>query len=171
METLDLPTIGCNATNMYATVLEWWAYPCNYSTTGARQPCNATVLSRERIHVSLTFGCLATTGVSNLRLPNNDGIRPNTSQYKEVKLSLNKPWRNIGLWDGDDPALSRQPAHRLWWGRQPYHWPRFKKETFSGTHFCWRLSNIQGNNAPGRIKLLVIFSVTSPGNEIATFCS
>jgi hypothetical protein len=27
----------------------------------------------------LTFGCLATTGVSNLRLPNNDGIRPNVT--------------------------------------------------------------------------------------------
>jgi hypothetical protein len=38
---------------------EWWAYPCK----------------------CLTFGCLATTGMSNLRLPNNDGIRPNTSQY------------------------------------------------------------------------------------------
>jgi hypothetical protein len=29
----------------------------------------------------LTFVCLATTAVSNLRLPNNDSIRPNTSQY------------------------------------------------------------------------------------------
>jgi hypothetical protein len=29
----------------------------------------------------LTFGCLATTGVSNFRLSNKDGIRPNTSQY------------------------------------------------------------------------------------------
>jgi hypothetical protein len=38
---------------------EWWAYPCK----------------------CLTFGCLATTGVSNFRLPNNDGIRHNTSQY------------------------------------------------------------------------------------------
>jgi hypothetical protein len=27
METLDLPTIGCYATNIYATVLEWRAYP------------------------------------------------------------------------------------------------------------------------------------------------
>jgi hypothetical protein len=33
------------------------------------------------VSMSLTFGCLATTGVSNLRLPNNDGVRPNTSQY------------------------------------------------------------------------------------------
>jgi hypothetical protein len=29
----------------------------------------------------LTFGCLATTGVSNFRLHSNDSIRPNTSQY------------------------------------------------------------------------------------------
>jgi hypothetical protein len=29
----------------------------------------------------LTFGCLPTTGVFNFRLPSNDGIRPNTSQY------------------------------------------------------------------------------------------
>jgi hypothetical protein len=28
--------------------------------------------------------CLATTGVTSLRLPNNDGIRPNTSQYVRV---------------------------------------------------------------------------------------
>jgi hypothetical protein len=33
------------------------------------------------VSMCLTFGCLATTGVSNLKLPNNDGIRPNTSQY------------------------------------------------------------------------------------------
>jgi hypothetical protein len=38
---------------------DWWAYQCK----------------------CLTFGCLATTGVSNLRFSNNDGIRPNTSHY------------------------------------------------------------------------------------------
>jgi hypothetical protein len=59
MENTGLPTIGCYATNIYATVLNWWAYPCK----------------------CLTFGCLATTGVPNFRLPNNDGIRPNTSHY------------------------------------------------------------------------------------------
>jgi hypothetical protein len=53
METLDLPTIGCYATNMHASVLEWRVYPCNYLTMVARQPYNATVLSRERIHVSV----------------------------------------------------------------------------------------------------------------------
>jgi hypothetical protein len=36
-----------------------WAYPCK----------------------CLTFGCIATTGVSNFRLHSNGGIRPNTSHY------------------------------------------------------------------------------------------
>jgi hypothetical protein len=58
METLDH---GCKAT-MQRNNTESRAYPCK----------------------CLTFGCLATTGVSDLRLPNNDGIRPNTSQYQQI---------------------------------------------------------------------------------------
>jgi hypothetical protein len=42
-----------------------WAYPCK----------------------CLTFGCIATTGVSNFRLHSNGGIRPNKSHY----ISL--PWK------------------------------------------------------------------------------
>jgi hypothetical protein len=30
---------------------------------------------------------------------------------KKVKLSCNRPWRPIGLWDVKDPTLSRQSAH------------------------------------------------------------
>jgi hypothetical protein len=41
-----LPTMGCYATNIHATLLMWWAYPCNRSTTVARQSCNATIPSR-----------------------------------------------------------------------------------------------------------------------------
>jgi hypothetical protein len=41
-----------------------------YNTESRAYPCKC-----------LTCGCLETTGMSNLRLPNNDGIRPNTSQY------------------------------------------------------------------------------------------
>jgi hypothetical protein len=44
--------------------------------------------SRAYPYKCLTFGCLATTGVSNLRLSNDDGIRPNTSQYQELKQSF-----------------------------------------------------------------------------------
>jgi hypothetical protein len=32
----------------------------------------------------------------------------------KVKLSPNRPWRPIGLWDVKDPTLSRQSAHRWW---------------------------------------------------------
>jgi hypothetical protein len=39
---------------------------------------------------------------------------------KEVKLSLNRPWTPIGLWDVETPTFSRQSAHRWRWGCQPY---------------------------------------------------
>jgi hypothetical protein len=32
-------------------------------------------------------------------------------RYKKVKLSRNRPWRPIGLWNFKDPTLSRQSAH------------------------------------------------------------
>jgi hypothetical protein len=35
----------------------------------------------------LTFGCLATTGVSNFQLHSNGGIRPNTSQYTQRQIT------------------------------------------------------------------------------------
>jgi hypothetical protein len=38
----------------------------------------------------------------------------------KVKLSCNRPWRPIGLWDVKDPTLSRQSAHRWWQGCHPY---------------------------------------------------
>jgi hypothetical protein len=38
----------------------------------------------------------------------------------EVKLSLNRLWRPIALWDVEAPKFSRQSAHRWRWGSQPY---------------------------------------------------
>jgi hypothetical protein len=41
-------------------------------------------------------------------------IGPPTAElevWKKVKLSRNRPWRPIGLWDVKDPTLSRQSAH------------------------------------------------------------
>jgi hypothetical protein len=51
-----------------------------HSTMVAIQPCNATI--RAYPCKCLTFGCIATTGVSNFRLHSNGGIRPNTSHYE-----------------------------------------------------------------------------------------
>jgi hypothetical protein len=39
---------------------------------------------------------------------------------KKTKLSCNRPWRTIWLWDVEAPTFSRHPAHRWWWGCQPY---------------------------------------------------
>jgi hypothetical protein len=38
---------------------------------------------------------------------------------KEIKLTLNRPWTSIGLWDVDAPTIFRQSAHRWRWD-QPY---------------------------------------------------
>jgi hypothetical protein len=43
-----------------------------------------------------------------------------TIDKSKVKLSRNRPWRPIGLWDVKDPTLSRQSAHRWRQGCQPY---------------------------------------------------
>jgi hypothetical protein len=32
----------------------------------------------------------------------------------------NRPWRPWGLWDVEDPTLTRQSAHRWWYGCEPY---------------------------------------------------
>jgi hypothetical protein len=42
------------------------------------------------------------------------------SHKKKVKLSLNRPWRPIGLWDVEALTFSRQSAHRWRWSCQPY---------------------------------------------------
>jgi hypothetical protein len=38
----------------------------------------------------------------------------------KVKLSCNRRWRPIGLWDVEAPTFSIQSAHRWRWGCQPY---------------------------------------------------
>jgi hypothetical protein len=77
-----------------------------YSTYTRAYPCKC-----------LTFGCIATTVVSNFRLQSNGGIRPNTSHYavKQWNLHLSYPvvsfpriHHNIfcGLWT--NPSLYRR---------------------------------------------------------------
>jgi hypothetical protein len=48
--------------------------------------------------------------------PTTDGVlssaQLHTVSKVKVKLSRNRPWRPIGLWDVKDPTLSRQSAHR-----------------------------------------------------------
>jgi hypothetical protein len=38
----------------------------------------------------------------------------------KAKLSCNRPWRPVGLWDIEAPTFSRQLADRWWWGCLPY---------------------------------------------------
>jgi hypothetical protein len=41
------------------------------------------------------------------------------NQSKKVKLSRNRPWRPMWLWDVEAPTFARQLAHRWRWGCQP----------------------------------------------------
>jgi hypothetical protein len=41
-------------------------------------------------------------------------------ERKKWSYPCNRPWRPIGLWDAEDPTLSRQSAHRWQSGCQPY---------------------------------------------------
>jgi hypothetical protein len=43
-----------------------------------------------------------------------------TKSKSKVKLSRNRPWKPMGLWDVKDPTLSRQSVHRWRQGCQPY---------------------------------------------------
>jgi hypothetical protein len=38
-------------------------------------------------------------------------IGSSSKKLKEIFLRLNMPWRPIGMWDVEDPTLSRQSAH------------------------------------------------------------
>jgi hypothetical protein len=65
----------------------------------------------------------------------------------------NRPWRPIGLWDVEAPIFSRQSAHRLRWGCQPYAGrllPPPLKIPF--THFCRKQTRPQGHSAAGRFR-------------------
>jgi hypothetical protein len=42
------------------------------------------------------------------------------SKNKGEIIPVNRPWRPIGLWDIDTLTVSRESAHRWWWGCQPY---------------------------------------------------
>jgi hypothetical protein len=35
-------------------------------------------------------------------------VPPRKKKVKKVKLSCNRPWKPTGLWDVEDPTLSRQ---------------------------------------------------------------
>jgi hypothetical protein len=61
----------------------------------------------------------------------------------------NRLRRPIGVWDVEDPTLSRQLAHRWWRGCQSHAQASFySPRTFfifvSGVHFCQRLSKLKG---------------------------
>jgi hypothetical protein len=88
------------------------------------------------------------------------------SQLK-VKLSRNRPWRPIGLWDIEDPTLSRQSAHRWRHGCQPYtpadhycpvtsllsFWYSFllEAEWTPGPSAAGRIRQIEKNHSPHRV--------------------
>jgi hypothetical protein len=69
--------------------------------------------------------------------------------YSAWSAKNNRSWRPIGLWDVEAPIFSTQSAYR--WRRQP-----FTPRKISGTHFCWRLSRLQGHNSAGRIRSIEI---------------
>jgi hypothetical protein len=64
--------------------------------------------------------------ISPKRIQNTTYIKSVKTDYTGIILMLthsyacNRSWRPIGLWDVEDPTLSRQSAHRWWWGWQPY---------------------------------------------------
>jgi hypothetical protein len=42
------------------------------------------------------------------------------STKKKESYPSKRPWRTIGLWEGEAPAFYRQSAHRWQWSCQPY---------------------------------------------------
>jgi hypothetical protein len=72
----------------------------------------------------------------------------NHPRYKKQSCPRNRPWRPIGLWDVEDPTLSRRLAHRQMVVRLSAlrTGQALLPETFSvlATHLCWRLSEPQG---------------------------
>jgi hypothetical protein len=74
------------------------------------------------------------------------------SQHKRYLCNIQ--WKPIGLWDVKAPTFSRQSAHRLLWGCQPYA-PASRPLTpgrFLVLISVKRLSRPQGHRATGRIR-------------------
>jgi hypothetical protein len=55
-----------------------------------------------------------------LLLCNNNIIAILIMSSKQIKYPCKRPWRPIGLWDCEDPTLSRQPTYRRRLWCQPY---------------------------------------------------
>jgi heme A synthase len=56
----------------------------------------------------------------------------------------------MGLWDVEDPTLSRQSAHRWRLGFQSYTPAALNPQKSSVAHFCYRLSKPRSHGAAGK---------------------
>jgi hypothetical protein len=84
--------------------------------------------------------------------PSKASYRLSIRSIKKVKLSMNRPWRPIWLWDVEAPTFSldsSQMAVRMSALRAGRRLPPRK---IPGTHFCWRLSRPQRHSVAGRVK-------------------
>jgi hypothetical protein len=65
------------------------------------------------------------------------------------KQGLDRP---LGFQEVEAPKISRQSAHERGKVVSPTHRPPLTPRNIPGTHFCYRLSRLQGHSAAGRIK-------------------
>jgi hypothetical protein len=88
----------------------------DWVTTGkTSRNCVTTASSYE--YIRLTTGAPVDLKWPKTQKANSNSIH---KKVKKVKLSRNRPWRPIGLWDVEAPTFSRQSAHRWRWGCQPH---------------------------------------------------
>jgi len=76
------------------------------------------------------------------------------SSFSKYKLSFSNPCtglRVLRVSGGSDSQISRQSAHEGGKAVSPTHRSPLPPGNIPGTHFCWRLSRPQDNNAAGRI--------------------
>jgi hypothetical protein len=130
-------TVNCNCLiTLHSTAMPWWLNLCfmqgsnshtSYTVLLFYSSSHSTSLAMW-FHLRIKKHPVSASIIDTIPWPQDFHEPPQETEYymspikvrSEVKLSHNRLWRRIGLWNVKEPALSIQLAHRWLRSRQSF---------------------------------------------------